>query len=94
MYLSAHLVVFSLTSPSTSLPPPTPRRRILNTTLNMPPANPIIPAFMELPPDIESIRQRLFDLSDAELKFTTAEHDRYWPFVSNIWVRNKTNRAQ
>ena len=75
-YLSAHLVVSYLISPSISLPPLIPRRRVFNVTLYIPSTIFITPAFIELPSDIELTRQRLFKLPDAELKFTTIKYNR------------------
>ncbi|KAF6234149.1 hypothetical protein HO173_007569 [Letharia columbiana] len=45
---------------------------------------------MALPPNIEAIRQTLFDVRE-EVRWTAEEFAQLWPFMDNFWVCNKPN---
>ncbi len=42
------------------------------------------------PVDIGTMRSRLFELPE-EIRLSAEQHDIYWPYVSNVWVRKTTN---
>lgn len=42
------------------------------------------------PPNLRIVRQRLFDVEDP-IDFGPNEVEQYWPFIDNVWVKNRTN---
>jgi 2,5-diamino-6-(ribosylamino)-4(3H)-pyrimidinone 5'-phosphate reductase len=41
------------------------------------------------PPSLGLIRQRLFDIEDT-IEFSSPDFERYWPFIDNVWIRNRS----
>lgn len=42
------------------------------------------------PPNLRSIRQRMFEV-EGPIEFGPNEIEQYWPFIDNVWVKNRTN---
>ncbi|KAL9619251.1 MAG: hypothetical protein Q9160_006103 [Pyrenula sp. 1 TL-2023] len=42
------------------------------------------------PPNLRTMRQRMFDVEDP-VEFGPAELEQYWPFIDNVWVKNRTS---
>lgn len=40
------------------------------------------------PPSLGLIRQRLFEV-DEPIEFSSHDFERYWPFIDNVWIRNR-----
>ena len=40
------------------------------------------------PPSLGLLRQRLFEVDDV-VELSAADFERYWPFVDNVWLRNR-----
>ncbi len=58
-----------------------------------PPSTPVtIPPGQSIfshPPSLGLTRQRLFDIEDA-IEFSSPDFERYWPFIDNVWIRNRS----
>ena len=67
---------FTTAGPSTQ-PPSTP--------VNIPPGQSIF----SNPPSLGLIRQRLFEIEDT-IEFSSQDFERYWPFIDNVWIRNRS----
>ena len=44
------------------------------------------------PPNLRTVRQRMFDVEDP-IEITQTEFDHYFPFVDNVWSKNRTSQA-
>jgi 2,5-diamino-6-(ribosylamino)-4(3H)-pyrimidinone 5'-phosphate reductase len=68
---------FPPAGPSTQ-PPSTP-------TITIPPGQSIF----SNPPSLGLLRQRLFEIEEA-IEFSPQDFERYWPFIDNVWIRNRS----
>lgn len=47
----------------------------------------------KIPPHLGRIRQTLFELNEP-IEISLAEYDKYWPFIDNIWVKQRSNSTR
>ncbi|KAL1975700.1 hypothetical protein VTN31DRAFT_4092 [Thermomyces dupontii] len=47
----------------------------------------------DIPPNIAQVRQLLFECADR-IELTVTEFERFWPFVDNVWVKQRTNASK
>lgn len=47
----------------------------------------------DIPPNIAQIRQLLFECADR-IELSVTEFERFWPFVDNVWVKQRTNASK
>lgn len=45
------------------------------------------------PPNLRRIRQLLFELKDPT-EISLEEYERYWPFIDNVWVKQRSNSTK
>lgn len=72
----------------------------LNDPSVLPPTSNALPSlqtsFFDNPPRLAAVRQRLFEVQE-QIELSAADFQRYWPYVDNVWVRQRTttsNRGQ
>ena len=57
-----------------------------------PPSTPVIippgQSIFTNPPSLGLVRQRLFEIQDS-IELSAQDFERYWPFIDNVWVRNR-----
>ncbi|ERF69625.1 hypothetical protein EPUS_03617 [Endocarpon pusillum Z07020] len=62
------------------------------STQPQPPSTPItIPQGQSIfanPPSLGLMRERLFEINDT-IEFSAQDFERYWPFIDNVWIRNR-----
>lgn len=76
---------------STSYTEPEPSTPVPASTIQSTPVPPWTPprsSLFTLPPDLPAMRARFFSL-DTPLILSQAQFDEYWPFVDNMYVKNK-----
>ncbi|OAX79253.1 hypothetical protein ACJ72_06429 [Emergomyces africanus] len=60
------------------------------------PPSPPVPAYYSLynnPPSLGWIRQVLFELKDS-VEMSVEEFHTYWPFIDNVWVKQRSNSTK
>ncbi len=77
----------------TNLDSPTADNRFTTAGAStQPPSTPItIPPGQSIfinPPSLGLTRQRLFEIEDT-IEFSAQDFERYWPFIDNVWIRNR-----
>jgi 2,5-diamino-6-(ribosylamino)-4(3H)-pyrimidinone 5'-phosphate reductase len=50
-------------------------------------------SLLDNPPNIARIRQVMFECKDP-IEISTEEFDRYWPFIDNVWVKQRSNSSK
>jgi 2,5-diamino-6-(ribosylamino)-4(3H)-pyrimidinone 5'-phosphate reductase len=50
-------------------------------------------SLLDNPPNIARIRQVMFECRDP-IEISTEEFERYWPFIDNVWVKQRSNSSQ
>ncbi|KAI5293870.1 2,5-diamino-6-(ribosylamino)-4(3H)-pyrimidinone 5'-phosphate reductase, partial [Ascosphaera acerosa] len=79
--------------PSNAASPPLNQSPLQPTRVTDSPSASSEPAFYSLfdnPPNLGRIRQLLFEIKEP-IEISMEEFDRYWPFVDNIWVKQRSN---
>ncbi|PGH17554.1 hypothetical protein AJ79_01154 [Helicocarpus griseus UAMH5409] len=57
------------------------------------PAGPAYYSLFNNPPNLPLIRQVLFELKDP-VEMSVDEFNTYWPFIDNVWVRQRSNASK
>lgn len=50
-------------------------------------------SLLDNPPNIARIRQVMFECRDS-IEISLAEFERYWPFIDNVWVKQRSNSSK
>ncbi|KAI5303660.1 phosphatidylinositol-binding protein scs2 [Ascosphaera pollenicola] len=62
-------------------------------TLQQLPSAPAFYSLFDNPPNLGRIRQLLFELKEPT-EISVEEYERYWPFVDNVWVKQRSNSTK